>query len=266
MIRPIESPAIAAATYKQYPLPGDNAMTPAQATDAAIAKYELDVKNGENASVLASDKQAIDKTVADEVSGQIATLPGRGKTEREPTVGQLVDQYGQAILDRHANDPAATRELVEGAVGDYKTTATQWAPEDRGKVDAYIQGALDRHGGDIQAAFEDLRDQRWLPKNFYDTNLAIGADYLRARWETQKYNNIVAGIEVETYLDKKQNNEIPQNGPGPVSPYSELQKEYMNKGVEDQWNTLNWFEKLFLSDSSVTVGGLVQAAFENDIS
>ncbi|MFD1295622.1 MULTISPECIES: hypothetical protein [Lysobacter] len=264
MLNPIDA-SMPVTAYRQRPIP-EEPPTAAEATDKAIAKYELDVKNGASPSDLADDRVAIEKAVEVEVQLQILQLPGREKTQREPTVAQLVDQFGKAIMDRHADDPAATRELVQGAIDDYKTTATQWTPEDRGKVDAYIKGAMDRHPGNIQAAFEELRDLRWTPGHFYDTNLAIGADYLRARWETEKSNNIVGGIMVDVYLDKKQNNQIPQNGPGPVSPYSELQKEYMHKGVEDQWNTLNWFEKSFLSDNSVTISGLARAAFENDVS
>jgi hypothetical protein len=263
MVSPVSSPPV--GLYRQQPDPGNSGPTPAQDTDAAIAKYETDARNGASASVLSSDRQEIDAAVGREIADRVAQMPGRDKTDRE-SLQQIIDGYGHDIVSRHEGGPAATKEIIGSAIDDYRTQATTWAPEDRGRIDAYIKDAMDRHGGDIQAAFEDLRDQRWMPRNFYDTNLAIAADYLRARWETQKYNNVVAGIEVDTYLDKKQNNEIPQNGPGPVSPYSDLQKEYMEKGVEDQWNTLNWFEKMFLSDSSVTIGGLAAAAFENDVS
>lgn len=264
MLTPIEG-STSVAAYRERPIPLEPP-TAAEATDQAIAKYQTDASNGASPSQLADDRAAIEKAVEVEVQLQILQLPGRDKTQREPTIAQLVDQYGKDIIARHTDAPAATRELVQGAIDDYKTSATQWTPEDRTKVDAYIKGAMDRHPDNIQAAFEELRDLRWTPGHFYDTNLAIGADYLRARWETQKSNNIVAGTMVDYYLDKKQDNEIPQNGPGPVSPYSELQKEYMHKGVDDQWNTLNWFEKAFLSDSSVTIGGFARAAFENDIS
>ncbi|MFC4765494.1 hypothetical protein [Dyella koreensis] len=244
----------------------DGGSSDVSTTDAAIAKYTTDVNNHESPAVINADRQAIETAVNAEIGDQIAGLPIRNKTEREPTIQQLVDSYGKSILDRHERDPAITKEVVEGAIGDYRQQATTWTPEDRSKIDAYIKGAMDRHGGDIQKAFEDLRDQRWTPSHFYDSNLAIAADYLRARWETQKYNNQVADIEVGMYLDKKKKNEIPQNGPGPVSQYSSLQEEYMYKGVEDQWNTLHWWEQMFLSDSSTTIGGLAAAAFENDIS
>lgn len=264
MLPPLDA-AARTDLYSHRPEPPEPP-TASELTDQAIAKYETDAKNGVAPSQLADDRAAIDKAVALEVQLNIYGLPGRGKAEREPTVAQLVDQYGQDILDRHPDLPAASRETIEGAIGDYKKEATTWTPEDRGKVDAYIKTAMDAHGDDIQGAFEQLRDLRWTPGHFYDSNLAIAADYLRARWETQKSNNIVSGIMVDTYLDKKQAGEIPQNGPGPVSPYSELQKEYMHKGIDDQWDTLNWFEKTFLSDSSVTIGGLARAAFENDVS
>lgn len=263
MVTPINAAAPTAYAYRPEP---PEPPTASEATDQAIEQYQTHLSQGASASQLADDRAAIDKAVAAEIQLQILALPGRQKTEREPTIAQLVDQYGQKILERHPDLPAASRETIDAAIGAYKTQATQWAPEDRGKVDAYIKDAMDRHPDDIQGAFEQLRDLRWTPGHFYDTNLAVAADYLRARWETQKSNNIVAGIMVDAYMDKKRNGEIPQNGPGPVSPYSELQKEYMHKGIDDQWNTLNWFEKAFLSDSSTTIAGLTRAAFENDIS
>lgn len=262
MVSPVN--ALSSAAYR-IPIE-DDGPTDGTLTDQAIAKYTTDVNNHENPSVINSDRQAITDALKNEIGDQIALLPGRGKNEREPTIAQLVDQYGQTILDRHERDPATTKEAIEGALGDYRQQATSWTPEDRGKVDAYIKQAMDHNGGDIQKSFEELRDMRWKPAYFYDSNLAIAADYLRARWETQKYNNQVAGIEVEVYLDKKKSGDIPQNGPGPVSQYSKLQEEYMNKGVEDQWNTLHWWEQMFLSDSSTTLGGLAAAAFENDLS
>lgn len=261
------SPVSHAPPLRFIPDDGGGGRTPTagERTDQAIAQYRKDLANGENPSVLNNDRKAIDDAVAAEIEMKIDAEPGRDKTDRRP-LEESVQQYGDDILARHPDLSAVEREEVQGAVDTYKTAATTWAPEDRGKVDAYIKQAMDAHPDDIQGAFEQLRDMRWEPGHFYDTNLAIAADYLRARWETQKYNNVVASLEVSQYLDKKRNDEIPQNGPGPVSPYSELQKEYMEKGINDQWDTLNWFEKAFLSDSSVTISGVVQAAFENDVS
>ncbi|WNL46227.1 hypothetical protein RKE25_00930 [Dyella sp. BiH032] len=260
------SPLSAAPLYAYRPIPDDGPPSDSYTTDQAIAKYTADLDAHASPSVLEADRQVLQNAVNAEIGDQILTLGKRDKNEREPTIQQLVDQYGQAIRDRHDREPATTKEALDAAIGNYKTQATTWTPEDRGKVDAYIKQAMDQHPDDIQGAFEQLRDMRWTPSHFYDSNLAIAADYLRARWETQKYNNQVSGIEVEIYLDKKKKGEIPQNGPGPVSQYSKLQEEYMNKGIDDQWNTLNIFEQFFLSDSSTTIGGLAAAAFENDLS
>jgi hypothetical protein len=262
MVAPLN--AVSAFAYR--PIPDDGGPSDVSTTDQAIARYTADLDAHASPSVLEADRQVLQNAIDAEIGDRIQTLGQRGKTEREPTIEQLVDQYGKAILDRHDREPATTKEALEAAIGNYKTQATTWTPEDRGKVDAYIKQAMDQHPGNIQAAFEQLRDLRWTPGHFYDSNLAIAADYLRARWETEKYNNQVSGIEVEVYLDKKKKGEIPQNGPGPVSQYSKLQEEYMYKGIDDQWNTLNWFEKIFLSDSSTTIGGLAAAAFENDLS
>jgi hypothetical protein len=258
-----------AQIFHQKPDPGEP--TPPSAserTDAAIDKYTQDLHNGASPSVLQADREAIDAAVATEIRQNIDALPRRDKTDRKP-LGDTVQELGDDILSRNQDVPATTREAVEGAISDYKSEATTWAPEDRGKVDAYIRQAMDAHPGDIKGAFEQLRDMRWRPGHFYDTNLAIAADYLRARWETEKYGRNVASAEVSIYLDKKQDNEIPQNGPGPVSPYSELQKEYMYKGIDDQWDSMSFWDQLAASGGPTDEGQIGQyaaAAFENDLS
>ncbi|RUL69211.1 hypothetical protein [Dyella choica] len=233
--------------------------------DTAVAKYNDDLKAGDPC-VLWNDAQAIRAAIKQEIGDDIAALPQRGKTERDPTIDQLVQDYGKGILSCHDMDPAVTKEVIQSGIDDYRKEATTWTPEDRSQVDAYIKSAMDRHGGDIEKSFEDLRDMRWTPAHFYDSNLAIAADYLRARWETQKYNNTTAQIEVGTYLDDKKQGKTPQNGPGPVSQYSKLQEEYMYKGINDQWNTLHWWEQMFASSPDQTRADLVAAAFENDVS
>lgn len=233
--------------------------------DVAVDKYNTDLKAGDPC-VLWNDAQAIRAAVKQELSDDIASLPQRHKTEREPTIDQLVDTYGQFIMSAHDMDPAVTKEVIQSSIDDYKKQATTWTPEDRNQVDAYIKDAMARNGGDIQKSFEDLRNMRWTPAHFYDSNLAIAADYLRARWETQKYNNTTAMVEVGVYLDQKKKGQTPQNGPGPVSQYSKLQEEYMNKGINDQWNTLHWWEQMFASSPDQTEADLAAAAFENDVS
>jgi hypothetical protein len=118
-----------------------------------------------------------------------------------------------------------------------------WTPEDKGKVDAYIDDALGRHGGDVAAAFADIRDRRQQAQNYYDTNMAIAADHLRARLETQRSGPPVALQEVETYMALKRTVGVPQEGPGPVSPYSQLELDYMRSGVAVQQDQMSFLEK-----------------------
>jgi hypothetical protein len=110
----------------------------------------------------------------------------------------------------------------------------KFTPEDEEKVKQLIADAIARHNGDIALAFVDLRDQRQRPENFFDTNLAIAADYLRARLEVRRNGPFVARDEVEAYLLLKRTVGVPKEGPGPVSPFSELQAKYMRLGVQDE--------------------------------
>ena len=121
-----------------------------------------------------------------------------------------------------------------------------WTPENEGQVQTYIQDALARHGGNVAEAFADLRDRRQKPENYYDSNMAIAADYLRARWDVQRHGTAAEQVAVGSYLALKRAGGVPQEGPGPVSPYSDLEAKYMWKGVDDEsrhqsfWDDLKW--------------------------
>lgn len=124
--------------------------------------------------------------------------------------------------------------------------AARWTPESEEQVKAYIRQAMERHGGNVEQAFSDLRDQRQKPENYYDTNLAIAADYLRARWDVQQHGAAAEALQVESYLAMKRTVGVPKEGPGPVSPYSDLEAKYMRMGVTDEarhqsfWDDVKW--------------------------
>jgi hypothetical protein len=94
-------------------------------------------------------------------------------------------------------EPAPTA-VPNSAVG--PTPHPQWSPENENQVKTYIEQALARHNGDVALAFQDLRDQRQQPANYYDTNMAIAADYLRARWDTQLHGADAERMNVDAYL------------------------------------------------------------------
>jgi hypothetical protein len=140
--------------------------------------------------------------------------------------------------------------------------AQPWTAEDENTVKALIQGALHRNGDNVEKAFAELRDRRQQPEHYYDTNLAIAADYLRARWETQKNGPSVAATQVETYIALKRTVGVPQEGPGPVSPYSDLQAKYMRAGVADEVRTMSVWEHVWWSSQPGQTAGFARAAFD----
>lgn len=111
---------------------------------------------------------------------------------------------------------------------------TDWTTENRRQVEIYIQYAIELVGGDVESAFAVLRDLRQRPENYYDSNLAIAADYLRARWDTRRWGPDVERLHVRGYMFLKRHGRAPKGGPGPVSPPSTLQEEYMRRGIRDQ--------------------------------
>lgn len=110
----------------------------------------------------------------------------------------------------------------------------QWTPENENQVKSYINEAMTYAHGDVEKAFAYLRDMRQQPQHYYDTNMAIAADYLRARWDTQRFGPQYETDEVTAYLALKRTTGVPKEGPGPVSPYSDLEARYMYKGIADQ--------------------------------
>jgi hypothetical protein len=139
--------------------------------------------------------------------------------------------------------------------------ADQWTPADEGKIRDWVTEALSHHNGDVYAAYVELRNWRQYGgmdgTNYdYDTNLAIAADYLRARWNTQLYGPVVATEMNDAYMALKGTAGVPKEGPGPVSPYSELEWQYMNKGVVDETHKMPFWEgMLWSSPPGVAVGG-----------
>jgi len=176
--------------------------------------------------------------------GQSSSDPGSSQTAPVPT--------GAASF---AARPASESGPAPAARQD------QFTPEDEDKVKSFIADALARNGGDVELAFADLRDRRQRPENFYDSNLAIAADYLRARRETKRNGPIVAKEQVEVYLALKMTGAVPREGPGPVSPFSPLQARYMAQGIEDQTDQMSRAEKDFYNSSPGFVFGTVSAAF-----
>jgi hypothetical protein len=148
--------------------------------------------------------------------------------------------------------------------GPSPTPPPPWSPEDEQKVKELIAEASERHDGDVEEAFADLRDQRQNPSgvNFYDTNLAIAADYFRARWETQKHGPYVAEEQVLLYAGLKKIGFVPQEGPGPVSPYSELQLEYNLQGVADEAAEMSLLEQVWWYSPPGAIYGFTRTGLE----
>jgi hypothetical protein len=139
----------------------------------------------------------------------------------------------------------------------------QFTPENEAEVQRLIAEALARHDGDVALAFADLRDQRQRPENFFDSNLAIAADYLRARLEVRRNGPVVAADEVEAYLLLKRTVGVPQEGPGPVSPFSELQAKYMRQGVADEARAMGFAERVFFASPVGVAFGAARFLFDS---
>lgn len=82
---------------------------------------------------------------------------------------------------------SAQQVKVSGRATSEKLDETPtWTVEDEAKVRQIVSDALTKNYGDVALAFAYTRDLRQKPENYYNSNLAIASDYLRARWETLK--------------------------------------------------------------------------------
>ncbi len=124
-----------------------------------------------------------------------------------------------------------------------ESSPKKWSPENDQTVNKDINQAMNQAHGNVQKAFAYLRNKRDQPSNYYDTNLALAADYLRARWDTQQHGPEAETQAIGLYMTAKRLGLTHQEGPGPVSPYSNKEQTYMLKGVHDQAQKMPLLEK-----------------------
>ncbi|MBZ0282472.1 MAG: DUF6531 domain-containing protein [Anaerolineae bacterium] len=126
---------------------------------------------------------------------------------------------------------------VAGASAQPKPRISSWSEPNDTKIRAIIEEAINHSNGDIALAFAYTRDLRQqMQENYYDINLAIASDYLAARNHVLKYGTFGVNVAIEIYMGLKYRGIAIPEGPGPVSPYSDLQYRWMKQGVTDQSN------------------------------
>ena len=125
-----------------------------------------------------------------------------------------------------------------------------------------IDRAMKDNGQDLDKAWADLTTQRQDPKNHYDQNLAVAADYLRARRLARDCGPVPATDAVEKYMALKRTVGVPKEGKGPVSPYSDTELQYMLKGVKDETNKMSFLTKVWWGSPPGLELGYAKAAIE----
>ena len=137
-----------------------------------------------------------------------AAQPERGVSELEGSVKGAVEDARKGALDGSKSASPTTPQTPSNPAGT-PAQADKWTPTSESGIKSVIANALKRDDGDVSKAFAYLRDLRQQPANYYDSNMAIAADYLRARWETQKCGPEVASAEVSIYMKLKQDGKVP---------------------------------------------------------
>jgi len=137
-----------------------------------------------------------------------------------------------------------------------RSSNATWTPENKETIKTMIGQALRDNGGDVSKAFIQLRDKRLRPENYYDTNMAISADYLRARYDTQQYGPKAAQQMNDAYMAFKRTAGVLKGGIGPISPSSKLERKYMNQGIADEKAIMPWSKQKELNRNVIVVGGI----------
>lgn len=162
------------------------ALTPAQRTDAAYAGYQAalaqreralaeaphnrsqreEIKREQDAAVAAA-KHALDEAVAAEIGARVDAANAGVPSEYQRPLGELVTSYGNAILRRHADDPAAQAALTE-SIDDYKLQRQAEALIPGGDASSQVQLTVLGHAlaGKppelVERVLADPRVQRWI--------------------------------------------------------------------------------------------------------
>lgn len=173
-------------------------------------------------------------------SGCFTVLIGDGVESGAGLCLELAAKAHAAYIGSAVNNPVPTeRTMAMVGSGGGGPLPDQWTPQNAGIINQWIELALKESGGrapcgNAEKAFEYLRNLRQEPGNYYDTNLAIASDYWRARWDVSQWGPQTEQKFVAVYMWLKKEHIGYKEGPGPVSPYSSLEQQYMEKGIADQ--------------------------------
>jgi LysM repeat protein len=191
--------------------PAPKPQTPAEKTDAAIAAYDAafkahgdlvrslppsaglrqemsDTITASNATV-AQAKAAMDKAIADEISGQVANRNGAVPPEFRTPTDQLITEFGQNILQRHQGDSVA-QSGISDSIQTYqvKAKADALIPDfygDWSAADKLKQITLQGQPPEVvNAVLADPRVQSWINQAAQD----IGQPYKGSKPEDASWN------------------------------------------------------------------------------
>jgi len=174
--------------------------------------------------------------------------------------GATEDAWKDVLARCKSADPTIPRtpaEPPETPQQDHK-----WTPATEAGIKSLIAKALSLYHGNVSEAFAYVRDQREKPSNFYNSNMAIADDYLRSRWDAETCGPAVALGEVNAYMTLKQHGLVPKSGPGPVSPYSPLELQFMKQGVWDQTRQMPLWEQYWWTTPGGAIFGYDKAEEE----
>ena len=217
-------PPNAVQPSKSDPAPAPQ--TPAQKTDAAIAAYDAAVKaHGDlmrslphNAGMrqemsdtisasnntVAQAKAAMDKAIADEISGQIASRNAGVPPDFRTPTDQLITQSGQTISQRHQGDSVAQSGIAD-SIQTYQVKAKadalipdfsgDWSAADKLKR-ITLQGQPPEV---VNAVLSDPRVQSWINQAAKDIGQTYnGSSADDANWNVDKATQAAGNLQSAT--------------------------------------------------------------------
>jgi RHS repeat-associated protein len=183
------------------------------------------------------------QTPSDQTQGTAPDQTTGGPNGSQADPGQTSSIRDYWMVDQGGNRvPASDVEIVAEAI-DWRVWpwSDYYSPD---LVSDYISTFWNGKQESLSNAYRNIVQTRQQPTNYYNYNLAIAGDYLRARLETMKWGSTIAEEEVMIYMGLKDLGLIPSLGPGPVSPYTDAELTWMLKGVSDQEASQHWYNPL----------------------
>lgn len=267
-------PANAVPPPPKEQLPSDQSLQ--QKTSAAVSAYQTAVQQSKQAlqnaphnagirsdiaqseaSPVDSAQQAMNTAIQNEIAGEIANRNNGVPAQFRTPTSQLIDSFGQAIVQRYQGDPT-TQSAVSAGVTNYKANTLISAVPDKGSAHDKLQSLSTQLQGQPQDVVDqvlaDSRVQGWIQAeanqvaqpyaNVQPDNVAYAQDQANQAADqlytaTNGLSPTLATAVTQASMPTIQNiAQLQLGGAGSMVPFDTVQSVLASLGNSDQANSV----------------------------